>query len=219
MINNINTKSYWDKRFSNGDWENKLGRSQTRKFALSQIKHLDISKDFAGVLLDFGCALGDAFPVYKKAFPKAKLISIDISEEAIRKCKSCYGHLGNFVAGSLDDVPEVDIIISSNVFEHISNDIEMAKNLLSKCSQLYIIVPYNEMDHNNPQHEHVNYRYNESHFADEFENITYTVYHSKGWGPEGHNLYYNVYLKNIARFFLGRKLVGRPKQIIFRICK
>lgn len=218
-MNNVNTKSYWDNRFSSGDWENKSGRLQTRKFALSQIKHLDISKDFNGSILDFGCGLGDAFPVYKKNFPKARLIGLDISEGAIDKCKKLYGHLGKFICGTFDDVPVVDIIISSNVFEHLSDDIKIAKNLLSRCNQLYIIVPYNEMDHDNPQHEHVNYNYNEFYFRNVTKNITYKIYYSKGWGKEGIDLYYNIYFKNIARFFLGKNLVKRLKQIMFKLHK
>ena len=218
-MSNINTKSYWDKRFSSGDWENNSGKSQTAKFALSQMKHLDIPNDFTGTILDFGCALGDAFPIYKRKFPKAKLIGLDISEEAINKCRTSYGHLGNFFAGTLDDVPVVDIIISSNVFEHLSNNIKMAKDLLSKCNDLYIIVPYDEIDHDNPQHEHVNYRYNASSFAEVTQNITCKIYYSQGWGYEGKDLYYNVYFKNIVRFLLGRKLVRRPKQIMFKLSK
>ena len=75
---NINTKSYWDKRFVSGDWEQKQGRSQTRNFAISQIPKLSIDREFSGILLDFGCGLGDALPIYKKFYPKAKLMGIDI---------------------------------------------------------------------------------------------------------------------------------------------
>jgi hypothetical protein len=39
---NINTKTYWDRRFSSGDWELKKGRKQTTLFALSQAAILDI---------------------------------------------------------------------------------------------------------------------------------------------------------------------------------
>jgi 2-polyprenyl-3-methyl-5-hydroxy-6-metoxy-1,4-benzoquinol methylase len=214
-VNNINTRSYWDNRFVNGDWEAKSGRDQTREFAVSQIKYLDISRDFTGVILDFGCGLGDAFPIYKKAYPKAKLIGLDISEEAILKCNEYYGHLADFICGTHKDVPKVDIIIASNVFEHLSDDKEIAKDLLRKCNQLNIIVPYNEIDHNNPMHEHVNF-YTEFYFDDLSNPIIYKIFISKGWGQAGIYAYYNIYFKNIVRVLLGRKKLERPKQIIFK---
>ena len=65
-MENINTKEYWEKRFSTGDWEKSKGKTQTEDFAKSQVKYLNISKNFSGTILDFGCGLGDAFPVYKK---------------------------------------------------------------------------------------------------------------------------------------------------------
>ena len=214
-MNNLNTKDYWDNRFGTGDWEDKLGRDQTRNFAISQIKHLGISKDFSGVILDFGCGLGDAFPIYKKAFPKARLIGLDISEEAIKKCNEYFGHLADFICGTHDDVPPVDIIISSNVFEHLSDDKEKAKHLLQKCNQLFIIVPYNEINYNNPKHEHVNF-YNEFYFEDLACSKSYKIFISKGWGHTGINLYYYVYLKNIARILLKRPTIKRWKQIMFK---
>ena len=217
-MNNINIKFYWDNRFANGDWEYKLERNQTRKFAGSQIKHLDISRDFKGTILDFGCGLGDAFPIYKKAFPKAKLMGLDISEVAIKKCNEHFGYLANFICGTYNDVPRVDIIIASNVFEHLSNDKDIAKSLLLKCDQLYIIVPYNEVNYSNPKHEHINF-YNEFYYNHLTNQINYEIFISKGWGATGIDLFYNIYLKNIARLLLGRKIVKRPKQIIFKLCK
>ena len=70
-MENINTKTYWDKRFSTGDWEDKEGRRQTKGFTQSQMRHIDIDKNFNATLLDFGCGLGDAIPVYRKYYPKA----------------------------------------------------------------------------------------------------------------------------------------------------
>jgi len=89
-MTNINTKSYWNNRFAYGDWEQKRGRNQTKQFAVSQIPKLNIPENFSGTILDFGCGLGDAFSIYRKAYPKATLIGLDISKEAINKCKETY---------------------------------------------------------------------------------------------------------------------------------
>ncbi len=88
--------------------------------------------------------MGDAIPIYKKNFPKAKLIGLDISGEAIKKCRDKFGDIAQFICGDYTSVPEVDIIISSNVFEHLSNDKIIAEYLLNKCKILNIIVPYKE---------------------------------------------------------------------------
>ena len=70
---NINTKQYWDNRFTH-NWEKWNGRLQTRYFAEDQAPYLELPPNFDGIILDFGCGLGDAMPIYRKNFPKAKLI-------------------------------------------------------------------------------------------------------------------------------------------------
>jgi len=90
MINNLNTQEYWDHRFSSGDWEESNGRKQTKYFAMSLIKHLKIQKDFTGSILDYGCGLGDAIPVYKLYFPKAKLYGVDISSTMLTTAKKLH---------------------------------------------------------------------------------------------------------------------------------
>jgi SAM-dependent methyltransferase len=209
---NINTKAYWDKRFSSGDWENKNGRKQTKDFALAQIRNFDLPNKFSGTILDFGCGMGDSFPIYKNAYPNAKLIGIDISISAIKKCKEMYGSLGSFISGSHEDVPMVDVIISSNVFEHLTDDLEIAKKLIEKCNKLFIIVPYKE--NILPGNEHVN-TYDEFYFK-KIGTYDYEIFVSKGWGEHGLTLLYEIYLKNILRLLFGKPLLKRSKQIMFK---
>jgi SAM-dependent methyltransferase len=214
-MKNINTKKYWDDRFKTGDWEQNKGRNQTKCFAISQIPLLKIDKNFTGIILDFGCGLGDAFPIYKDAYPKAKLIGLDISEEAIKLCRRDYGNIAEFIIGDYTSVPKVDIIIASNVFEHLSEDKVIAKELLLKCKILKVIVPYKELLI--PNNEHINF-YDEFYF-DEFSQVSYKTFFSKGWGPTRVDLVYNGYFKNIIRLLMGRPLVKikRLKQIMFTI--
>ncbi len=215
---NINTKEYWEKRFSTGDWEAKLGRNQTRQFALAQVRHLKIPSNFSGMILDFGCGLGDAMPVYQKAYRYASLIGMDISEVAIAKCKERYGNIAKFIQGDYTQVPEVDVIIASNVLEHLSNDIKKAKHLLSKCKNLYIIVPYKETL--SSIEEHIN-SYDENYFRTIGE-YDYTVFPSKGWSRYGWHLWYHIRMKNLLRRmknllrpFFGKRIIPRWKQIMF----
>jgi SAM-dependent methyltransferase len=213
-LKNINTEEYWDKRFDTGDWENNGGRHQTRQFAISQVPFFDIPKNYLGTILDFGCGLGDALPIYKKTFPNAKLVGIDISEKAINKCKETYGQLGEFICGNHNDVPQVDVIIASNVFEHLDDDKMLAKSLLTKCQLLYIIVPYNEQIPLSPEHIRV---YDEKYF-NEFKIEKYYVFKSKGWSEIGIRiLFYEIYFKNIFRKVFGKKMRYQRKQIIFKL--
>lgn len=217
-MNNINTKSYWDKRFKSGDWEAKSGRNQTKQFAVTQIKHFELNREFKGTILDFGCGMGDAFPIYRKAYPNAELIGLDFSNEAIKRCHETYSHLGKFICGDYSVVPSVDIIIASNVFEHLTNDLEIAKELLKRCKCLFVIVPYKEEKHYNPFHEHIN-SYDEESFNQLTNSCSWKIFKSKGWGEGGLKLYYSIYLKNMARLLLGRKTQKVGKQIMYKLVK
>lgn len=207
---NINTKAYWEKRFSSLDWEKKGGRDQTQSFAKHLVGHLGISADFEGTICDFGCGLGDAFPIYHTAFPKAKLIGVDFSKSAIEKCRQRYGQVADFIPGDHTAVPKVDIIISSAVFEHLTGDVAIARNLLKKCRQLFLAVPYKEKP---LDYEHVN-RYDEHYFKD-IGRYRWIVYDCPGWSEYGFRLAWQVYFKNLIRPFLGRRIKSRNMFILF----
>lgn len=208
---NINTKNYWENRFATGDWEAKRGRTQTRQFAQSQIKYLKIAANFKGTILDFGCGLGDAIPVYRSAYPFATLTGMDISQSAIIQCRERYGSIAEFRQGNYIDVPEVNVIIASNIFEHLSEDIEVATYLTTKCHDLFIITPYKECL--SPGTEHIN-SYDENYFKS-LGTYDYSIFDSKGWGSHGWNFWLKQGPKNILRPFLGKKIVRRQKQIMF----
>lgn len=160
-MENINTKGYWEKRFKSGNW-GKSGSFQTYQYASHNVKHLSISKDFQGSVLDFGCALGDSIPIYRSYFPNAKLFGIDISASAIKICKKRFGNIAKFKAGDYTSIEQKDVIVASHVMEHLSNDKEIVSRLLSLCSDLFIFVPYKE----SPLYiEHVNY-YDDNYYND-----------------------------------------------------
>ena len=208
---NINTKNYWEERFATGDWDVKQGREQTRRFALAQVRYLRIPRDFAGTILDFGCGLGDAMPVYRAAYPRASLMGIDISDAAIAQCRTRYGRIARFLQGDHRDVPPVDVIIASNVFEHLSDDLAIARHLLALCADLFIVTPYRETIY--PGTEHIN-SYDEEHFAG-LGPCGCQVFCSRGWSQYGWKLWFRVYAKNLLRPVFGRARVTRRKQILF----
>lgn len=210
LIRNINSRDYWEGRFSTGDWEQKRGRTQTAHFAASQVAHFKFSRDFSGSLVDFGCGLGDAMPVYRKFFPNAKLVGIDVSESAISKCKERYREIASFIRGTHQNCPSVDIIVASNVFEHLADDVEIAKALLGKCKELYITVPYNEFLLC-PEHVRT---YNEKYFQ-ALGKSDFVIFPSKGWSEYGLSMWKLVF-KNLMRRLSGKPRQSRRMQIMYR---
>jgi ubiquinone/menaquinone biosynthesis C-methylase UbiE len=212
----INSSEYWNRRFSSGDWEEKKGRQQTLAFAKEQVARFDIPNSFSGKILDFGCGLGDAMPIYKQKYPNAKLIGVDHSKQGIKKCCQKYAHLATFIVGSSEDIPTVDTIISSNVFEHLSNDVLVAEALLRKCKKLFIIVPYKEPVGRILEHEHIN-SYDDDSFAS-LPCLRKVVYKSAGLGSlTWMAILYQVWFKNIFRL-LKRGKVSKykaPQEIMF----
>ncbi len=211
-MGNINSREYWEERFLSGSWDRSVGPNQSRWFAESLIKHAKIEAGFDGTILDFGCAQGGSILVYRRAFPNATLIGMDISSNAIDRCKNDIGDLATFIQGGYIDIPECDIIISSNVFEHITDDKAVARHFLTKCSLLLVLVPYKEKPLS--QSEHVN-SYDEGYYR-EIGNYECSVFKTPGWSRYGWKKWYGVYTKNIARFLLKKPLASQKKQILFR---
>ena len=212
-MDNINTRAYWENRFSTGDWEEKHGRSQTARFAEAIVTRIKVPNSFSGTILDFGCGLGDATPVYRSAFPKAHLIGVDISPAAVVKCREQYGLIAQFFDCDHLNVPTVDVIISSNVFEHLTSDKQIARSLLEKCKDLFIVTPYRERIV--PGTEHVN-SYETTSFSD-LGCCATTVYPCKGWSQYGLDLWLNIYLKNAVRPLFGKETCRRSMQIMFHL--
>jgi SAM-dependent methyltransferase len=211
LTEDVNTKDYWESRFSSGDWESRRGTLQTRNFAESQVRYLRLGRDFDGSLLDFGCGLGDAIPVYNRCFPKARLFGGDISQSAIERCQEKYGDMATFIRGDAGSMPNVKVIVASNVLEHLTDDIGAARQLLSRCGELYLVVPYREW----PLYKEHVHTYDEHYFSLLGE-CEYQVFASLGWSEYGfRDLWCRIYLKNLGRLLLKRPLHRRSKQIMF----
>lgn len=94
-------------------------------------------------VLDIGCGKGDvAYDLSKKA---QKVVGIDISTKNIETCKKRYSrHNLEFVLGDAtkhDFESKFDIIVLSNVLEHIENRIDFLKKLSDIAPSLLIRVP------------------------------------------------------------------------------
>lgn len=212
-MENINTRAHWDRRFESGDWQSVGGNAQTRQFAQAQVKRLRLPHDFAGTLVDFGCGEGDALPVFKAAWPRATCIGIDFSESAIAHARARYIDVAEFIVGSHDSCPAADVIIASNIMEHLDDDVAVAGALQRSCRDLYVIVPFEEqylID------EHIR-RYDKNSFAS-FEVLRLTVYACRGWS---HYRFlrraWHVHTKNLLRPLFGRVKLKPRLQAMYHI--
>ena len=46
--------------------------------------------------------------------------------------------------GGAAHAPDADIIVTSNVLEHLEDYLEVARTLLARCGRLFIAMPYRE---------------------------------------------------------------------------
>ena len=147
----LNSKANWDDRFShNGRWEKNNGRSQTRIFAEGFNRVINMPFDHFS-LLDVGCALGDAIPVFKNKYPHAILSGCDFSATGIERCVKDYGGIASFFASSIENINgKWDAIYCSNVLEHFHNPVQLAQQLLGNCRILYLMLPYKELENRQP---------------------------------------------------------------------
>jgi len=204
-----NSKEYWNIRFRTKDWQKKGGNSHSLQHAKQYVPLLDIPKNFGGILCDFGCAEGDAFPVYRSAYPNATLVGVDFSEHAIKEARKKYGSIAEFICGTSDAVPDCDFLISSHTLEHIENDSVILGKLLMICQTCFIIVPYKESPLGS---EHL--RIYDEHSLSKFH-LEQTIICSVGWPV--HKMLYRVCFKNIFRLILGLSLKKKSKQILYEI--
>jgi len=99
--------------------------------------------DKGDVVLDVGCGNGAlSYDVAKKA---KKVVGIDLNEKNISFAKERYSEENiEYICGdALKDLPneKFDVIIMSNVLEHIENRVEFLERLREKAARFLIRVP------------------------------------------------------------------------------
>lgn len=149
---NPNTRNHSESAFREGGvWDKNQGANQTRLFAECFHKHTQVPYTGEFSVLDIGCALDDALPVWKKYYPQARLFGCDVAESAISRAKKRYGEIAEFFLAGFEDLQgKWDVIYCSNVLEHFEQHVEIAAALLAHCKVLYVMTPYLELQDGRP---------------------------------------------------------------------
>jgi len=140
----VNSKKYWDHRFSS-NWEIQNGRTQSTLFAAGFSLTNFARSIKPSSILDFGCGLADSMPVLKMAFPEASLYFYDFSSVAMDMASLNYGSISKRT--ELNDQRKFELVYCSNVIEHITNEnlVGFLNDLISKSSKYVVIqAPFQE---------------------------------------------------------------------------
>ena len=106
------------------------------------------------IVLDVGCGIGIVAIDIAKQRPKCKIIGVDINKKSIAFANKIQESSSikniNFIAGDINDQKQIkcDVVIFSNILEHISKRNVFLENVINKTSaKLFLIrVPLFERD-------------------------------------------------------------------------
>lgn len=72
-------------------------------------------------IADFGCGVGNSTPHFRRFFPQAELLGLDVSTASIERARKIHGHASKFLL--LDEARgagERDLVYCNGVFHHIA---------------------------------------------------------------------------------------------------
>jgi GT2 family glycosyltransferase/glycosyltransferase involved in cell wall biosynthesis/outer membrane murein-binding lipoprotein Lpp len=149
----VNSKTYWDYRFSN-DWEENFGREQSIFFSEVAVNGFpawltDQIKDQQLTMCDWGCAQGDGTQNLANRLQLPELVGVDFSPEAIAKARAAYPkHLficDDFLGESSS--PAWDVLFSSNTLEHFAEPWNVLDKVRTKAKKfIALLLPFREKD-------------------------------------------------------------------------
>ena len=96
-------------------------------------------------ILDWGCAMGEGVRALAEAFPLSSAAGIDIAASAIHAARERYPSQ-EFIPTVDGKIPrQFDVIVTSNVLEHLMLPYEIMKEQIASCRLLYLVlVPLKE---------------------------------------------------------------------------
>jgi len=160
MKKNINTKEYWDMFYNQDRFQNKhKWRVGTYRAIMKALETYNYKFNDRFTVLDAGCAFGDGidYLCHQDIFKGGIFKGIDFSDECISWAKYKYNQY-TFEAVDINnfDLKKLyfNVIIASEILEHLDNWEEVLEKLRANCDTLIITVP-NKEDKNNLIDEHI----------------------------------------------------------------
>ena len=140
------TPEWWDYQLAHA-WELNEGPAQTLHFMTRLIASLPgpdtaFLSENDTTILDWGCAMGEGVAALAEAFPRSRVTGIDLAPSAINAARARFP-LHEFMVTENGSIPErFDVIVTSNVIEHLTHPFDTIREHLASCRLLYLaLVP------------------------------------------------------------------------------
>lgn len=115
--------------------KNSFAQKKVAENLFSFMKENKIFKEKIATIFEIGCGTGIFTRLYRELIPKSNLILNDIFdvEDFFKELKNF-----QFIKGNIEnlEIPKVDLIVSSSVFQWIKNLDELMKNISNKTDNL-----------------------------------------------------------------------------------
>lgn len=153
----INSKNYWNSRFSNDDWKKYGGDQQSVFFSELFIQEMpewlraDLCRN-SWKIADYGCAEGDGSAVLGSSFFGCSVTGYDFSEAAIDKAKMKHQNCNFEVADIYEDLPETDVVFSSNTLEHLQDPHKVFRRFIESSRKYTVLLLPFEDDYGFDEH-------------------------------------------------------------------
>ena len=152
VAGNINSVGYWNQRFFE-DWIAKGGRRQTSFFAELCVRELPqwfVEEVRARRLsiFDYGCAVGDALPVWRRAFPDSAISGGDVAPIGLGLARALHPDFAFADVSAIDTKSTLaDLVYCSNTLEHFADWRPVLDRLARQAGDyVVVVVPFEEED-------------------------------------------------------------------------
>ncbi len=158
--------------------------------SLARIIRHELAKLRFSTLLDVGCGNGSKLAMLNLP-PSCQVVGVDISEGALSLARSTV-ETAAFQLLDIEKEPHAgrfDVVICSEVLEHLDSDVDALENIREACGGSFIItVPAKPLDPIGRQVGHIRH-YTKRELHDKLTGAGFEVVQMRSWGFPFHTLY------------------------------
>ena len=141
----INSNTYWNHRFSSGDWNDKGGEQQSVFFARIALESFpewlnQLLAENSWEFIDYGCAEGSGTAYISRHFPSCSFVGVDFSESAVAAAEKLHPFCKFFLGDIEGGLKPTDVVFSSNTLEHLREPKGVLERLVLSASKYAIIL-------------------------------------------------------------------------------